>query len=565
MSDPAGGTPLEPVHALVARHAAGAPDALAVAGAGATASAPAEPSAAAGATAPAEPSAAAGAPVPAARAARREAAAVAAGGCASLTYGALDAAAGAIASALRARGVGPEVPVGVCVERSPELLVALLGVLRAGGAALLLDPAWPRARVDQALAAVGPAAVLERADVAAALRDAGPAAPPAPVHLDMLACIVQTSGSTGEPKSVGVTHRALAHRAATHRAGRRLGPSDRASWLTPPGASASAAEIWPALAAGASLHVPDPSAAASPAELRDWMVAERITQAFVGMPLAEALYRLPWDRGAALRLMTVGGDTVRAWAPRDLPFEVAVEYGSAEANGVTSALVPWRRRCTSRTASAADRAARPPIGRPWPGVRTAVVEGELHVAGPELARGYLGGPRATADRFIPDPAGPPGTRRYRTGDMVTARADGLLEHHGRVDAQVKVRGERVEPAEVEAALLAHPAVREVAVVPHERPDGDRALTAFVVAGDETTPAALRAFAADRLPAHMVPATVTPLDELPLTASGKVDRARLAADSTSPPSDSPPPRSASRTPDGPERHTPPPAAPAPPPA
>src|SRR5205823_4670146 len=163
------------------------------------------------------------------------------------------------------------------------------------------------------------------------------------------AYLVHTSGSSGIPKTVGVTHRALAHRAATHGRAYRISPDDRTSWLSPPGSSISSVELWPYLAAGASVHVADPAVASSPEELRDWLVAERITKAFLPMPTAELVFALDWPKETALHLVTVGGDRVHAWPSASLPFEVAVEYGSAEANAGTTSPEPKRARLTSKT------------------------------------------------------------------------------------------------------------------------------------------------------------------------------------------------------------------------
>ncbi|MGC5013551.1 non-ribosomal peptide synthetase [Streptosporangium sp. DT93] len=471
-----------------------------------------------------------------------------------LTYRELDARANGLALSLLRRGVGPETLVPLRLDRSADLLVALLAVCKAGGAAVLLDPAWPEDRL--AAACDGCPVVIDGPS------DAGPSArgPGLPVHEDRLAYAVHTSGSTGRPKLVGVTHRAIVHRVATHTEAYRITPADRSSWLAPPASSVSVVELWPYLCSGASVHAADAATAGSPPELRDWMVASGITRAYVNMPLAELLYGLPWPGGTALRLMTVGSDAVRVWPSPDLPFEVAVEYGSAEANGVTSCLVPLEDRCTSVTAGDADRRSRPPVGRPWPGVGAAVLTaelepvpggevGELFVSGPELARGYLGEPARTAERFLPDPSGG-GGRVYRTGDLVRERPDGRLEHHGRVDQQVKIRGHRVEPAEVEAVLLEHPAVRECVVTGVPGPGGDLRLCAYVVhdapgarreprafaAGPCEEPRAfaagareeMRAFAAARLPGPMVPTVWVPMERLPLNSSNKVDRLALPA-------------------------------------
>ena len=480
-------------------------------------------------------------------------------GAVLFTYRDLDARANGLARSLLRRGVGPETLVPLRLDRSPDLLVALLAVCKAGGAAVLLDPGWPEDRVT---------AILDGCPVVIdGPLDAEPSgeSPGVPVHEDQLAYAVHTSGSTGRPKLVGVTHRAIAHRVATHAEAYRITPDDRSSWLAPPASSVSVVELWPYLCSGASVHAADAATAGSPPELRDWMVASGITRAYVNMPLAEPLYGLPWPKETALRLMTVGSDAVRVWPSPDLPFEVAVEYGSAEANGVTSCLVPLEDRCTSVTADEAARRARPPIGRAWPGVGIGVLTsglvpvaagevGELFVSGPELARGYLGEPARTAERFLPDPSGG-GGRVYRTGDLVRRRPDGRLEHHGRVDQQVKIRGHRVEPAEVEAVLLEHPAVRECVVTGVPGPGGDLRLGAYVVrdgtahggsndvlsgatdgatdgvtdgAARETWAGELRAFISARLPAPMVPAVWTAMERLPLNSSNKVDRRALPA-------------------------------------
>ncbi|MEV4749591.1 non-ribosomal peptide synthetase [Streptosporangium amethystogenes subsp. fukuiense] len=469
-------------------------------------------------------------------------------GAVLLTYRELDARANGLARSLLRGGVGPETPVPLRLDRSPELLVALLAVCKAGGTAVLLDPGWPEDRLAPVL---DDCPVVIDGPLGAAPSNEGPGIP---AHPDQLAYAVHTSGSTGRPKLVGVTHRAIAHRVATHTEAYRITPADRSSWLAPPASSVSVVELWPYLCSGASVHVADPATSGSPSELRDWMVASGITRAYVNMPLAEPLYGLPWPAETSLRLMTVGSDAVRVWPAPDLPFEVAVEYGSAEANGVTSCLVPLEDRCTSATADEAARRARPPIGRAWPEVGAGVLTsdlrpvaageiGELFVSGPELARGYLGEAAHTAERFLPDPAGG-GGRVYRTGDLVRERPDGRLEHHGRVDAQVKIRGHRVEPAEVEAVLLRHPGVRECVVTGVPGPDGDLRLCAYVVhpvtpeagAPSRTADGArfeigeLRAFASARLPEPMVPTAWTALERLPLNAAGKVDRRALPAPS-----------------------------------
>lgn len=472
----------------------------------------------------------------------------------SLTYRELNAQANQLARVLREHGAGPETTVALLMERSPEMLVAFLAVFKSGAAAVLLDPAHPAQRIRQVLDVSAPRALLTLGRLGLPVLD--PDLPTVlvdvdwarihlqpntdlnvPVHADGLAYVVHTSGSTGEPKRVAVLHRSVAHSIRTHQQGHRITSDDRAAWLAPPGSSVSVGELWPYLSAGASVHVAEPGVIASPTDLRDWLVRERITKAYVSMPMAENVFTLDWPANAALRLLTVGSDKVRRWASPELPFEVAVAIGSSEANGISSGLVPWERRLTSATATDADRSGPPPVGRAWPGVRLLLLDddlrrvppgavGELYVGGPELARGYLGDPAQTAQRFLPDPFGPPGSRLYRTGDLARWADGGLLHHCGRVDHEVKVRGFRVDPAEVEAALLTHPAVRDTVVVPVTHPDGSRQLAAYLVTSDALSAAALRDHVAARLPAHLVPAAYESLPDLPRTVNGKVDRHAL---------------------------------------
>lgn len=471
----------------------------------------------------------------------------------SLTYGDLDDAANRLAWRLRDRATGREAPVAVCLPRSPGLLVALLAIAKSGCCAVLLDPEWPDHLLNRVLASAAPEGVITDAERRGPWSSAsgwllGPGAgagepvppsragsPALEVPLDGLAYRVHTSGSTGRPKSVGVTHRALAHRAATHRAAYRIQPASRSAWLTSPGSSMSSVELWPNLTAGASIHLPGAGVAASPTELRDWLVATRITNAFIPMPVGEALFGLEWPGGSALRLITVGGDSVRRWPAAALPFEVAVEYGSAEANAVCSGLAPPG-RCTSITVGPAGRGTRPPIGRPWPDVVAEVLDerlrpvpdgelGELCVGGPELARGYLGDPALTAERFVPDPRRP-GSRLFRTGDLARRDSAGLLHHHGRADAQEKILGYRVEPAEVEAVLLRHPGVTGAIVTGRTDPHGDRRLVGYLIGRPGLELRELRGFARARLPAHMVPTVFVLVPGFPLTTGRKVDRRSL---------------------------------------
>ncbi|MFI7020083.1 non-ribosomal peptide synthetase [Streptomyces sp. NPDC050164] len=494
-----------------------------------------------------------------------------------LTYRRLDGWSDTLAGELRARGVRRETPVGLWMERSLNLAVAFLAVLKTGATAHLLDPRWPAQRTAAVLAALPPQLLMMRPGTpppqgtpedrilyvrqppGGRREGSGPTEPVA-VHPDNLAYVVHTSGSTGAPKPVGVTHRSVSHCVATHRAGHRIVPTDRASWLAPPGSSAGVGELWPYLASGASVHAGEPEVVASPAELRDWLLERGITKAFLSAPTAQELSTLPWPADAPLSLVTVGGDRVLRWPPATLPFEVAVSYGSAEANGVTSCLVPWSGRITSRSVTGSERTVPPPVGRAWPDVRLLILDeqlnplsagrtGELFVASPELTRGYLGRPALTAERLLPNPCGTvPGERMYRTSDLAAVDNDGVLRHHGRTDSLIKVRGHRVDPGDIEATLLDHAGVEAAAVISGTDDEGTW-LAAYVVPaatgpGAHVSPAALRLSLLGRLPDHLVPEAIVMVRRLPRNANGKLDRAALPLPDRRPRSDRvPPPRAA----------------------
>ncbi|HEX5872595.1 MAG TPA: amino acid adenylation domain-containing protein, partial [Longimicrobium sp.] len=466
---------------------------------------------------------------------------------ARLTYAELDARANRLAHRLRRLGVGPDARVAVLLARSAALVAAQLAVLKVGGAYLPLDPTGPADRAAYMLDAAGAAVVITRAGLrdrlpatelpviavdadAAALAAESADAPDVEVHADSLAYVIFTSGSTGRPKGVGVPHRGLANLLGWYLADEDVGPGDRCMLHGSPTFDVSVMETWPPLASGAALHVVPEAVRTDAAGMLRWMDAARITVATPTTPVAEALLdalRHGASRPRALRVMCTGGEALRVRPPEWL--RLINLYGPTE-NSVAS---------TGGDVATTGEGL-PNIGRPVSNHRTYVLDarlqpvpvgvpGELYVAGVGLARGYLGRPALTAERFIPNPFGGPGARMYATGDRVRWTARGELEFLGRTDEQVKLRGYRIEVGEIEAALLAHPALAQAAVV--LRSEGGGRLAAYLAPAEGArVPAAaeLREHLRGRLPDYMVPSAWVPMDALPMTPNGKVDRKALPA-------------------------------------
>ncbi|MFL5383527.1 MAG: amino acid adenylation domain-containing protein, partial [Longimicrobiaceae bacterium] len=459
-----------------------------------------------------------------------------------LDYRELNARANRLAHHLAALGVGRETRVALCLERGAALVTAMLAVLKAGGAYLPLEPSYPAERRAWVLAdsgasvlvtaggawegALPPAVAAVRLDADAEAIAARPDASPEvrPSGRD-LAYVVYTSGSTGTPKGVGVEHGGLATLCAAYARDLRVTADARASQLISSGFDASVLEIWPFLAEGASLHVVPDALRLDPAALRRFVVEREITHAHMPPPIAGPQLETEWPRDGALRVMVTGGERLGGVPAPDLPFELIVGYGVTE--------------CTvASTSGRVDGARLSSIGRPAENSRVylldgalrplpAGVRGEICLGGRQVARGYLGRPALTAERFVPDPFSPaPGARLYRTGDAARWRADGTLEFAGRLDGQVKIRGSRVEPGEIEAVLRRHPEVADCAVVAREDARGEGWLAAYVVG--RATAVELRQHLRLALPESMVPAAFVALDALPLNAHGKVDRAALPA-------------------------------------
>ncbi|WP_269856944.1 non-ribosomal peptide synthase/polyketide synthase [Streptomyces sp. RPT161] len=452
-----------------------------------------------------------------------------------VTYRQLDEWSDRVAARLLDGGLAAEDRVALLMDRSAELVVAQLAVLKAGGAYLPVDTRGPRERRVALLAHAGAALCLTADEVAAARTgDTGgprlPAADP-----DQLAYVMFTSGSTGLPKAVAVRHRDVASLATDSRF--TDGVCARVLFHSPVAFDAATFEVWaPLLNGGCVVVAPDQPVDA--ALLRRLAHDGGLTAAWLTAGLFRLLAQDAPDCFAGLRQVWTGGDVVPAEPVRRV---LAACPGLTVVDGYG----PTETTTFATSHALTDAGAVPdtlPIGEPLDDVRIHVLDsrmrpvppgcaGELFVAGEGVARGYLGRPGDTAARFLPDPFGPPGGRMYRTGDLARRRPDGTVDFLGRVDDQVKIRGFRVEPGEVEAALAAHPAVTDVAVVAREDAPGARRLVAYVVGPIGKDTEELRAFARHSLPDYLVPSAFVPLAVLPLSGNGKVDRAALPAPRT----------------------------------
>jgi amino acid adenylation domain-containing protein/non-ribosomal peptide synthase protein (TIGR01720 family) len=473
-----------------------------------------------------------------------------------LTYAELNRRANRLAHYLRGQGVGPESRVAICLDRSLELIVALLGVLKAGGAYLPLDPALPLERLRGMLQDAGARLVLTQESLSLALpqttarilrldADGGEIAlcadvDPSPAATsENLVYVLFTSGSTGRPKGVAVEHRSLLNYVRGIFERLDLPPGAAFATMSTFAADLGNTAIFPSLCGGGCLHVIAQERVGDPVSLAEYFRSHPVDCLKIVPSHFEAL--LPAQTGAGIlprRCLVLGGEgTSRSLADR-LRTEAAAglvlnHYGPTEATvGSTTyrlgqsffeadlPVLPLGRPLANQRVYLTDPALRPVSGG---------VPGELLLGGLGVARGYLDQPAATAERFIPDPwSGEPGGRLYRTGDRARFLPDGNLEFLGRIDHQVKVRGFRIETGEIEMVLARYPAVRQAVVLAREDRPGDRRLVAYVVPRDrfDVLPAELRGFLKDSLPDYMIPSAFVSLRALPLTANGKVDRAAL---------------------------------------
>ena len=489
------------------------------------------------------------------------------------TYGQLNERASRLAHRLRTLGVRADVPVGICVARSLEMIVGVLGILKAGGACLPLDPEYPGERLRLILEDSGPPVLLTDARREAALPahsafrillDADEKPPEEQsagdslggVAPESLAYVLYTSGSTGKPKGVAMGHAALVNLVRWQIASWEAAAPARTLQFASLNFDVSFQEIFSTLSSGGTLLIASEELRRDSDELVRFLAAERVARLFLPFvalqQLAEARRRIG-PVPLALREVITAGEQLRI-TPEIVELFEGLEgcsllnhYGPTETHVVTSFVL---------AGAPSGWPALPPIGRPIDNAQIYLLDrhrqlvpvgvvGELYVGGAPLARGYWKSPERTEERFVPNPFMEAGARLYRTGDLARYREDGNLEFLGRADNQVKIRGFRVEPGEVEAILEEHPDVRAAVVVAQEETPGDTRLVAYVVpAGPERPGAAeLRAFLKQKLPEYMMPAAFVTVSALPLTPSGKVDRRALPAPERRRPKEEPytPPR------------------------
>src|SRR5215216_131933 len=482
----------------------------------------------------------------------------------SLTYGELDARANSLAAELRRRGVGVETLVAGCLERTPQLLVALLGILKAGGAYVPLDPRYPQERLRLMLEDAGAGYVVTQGSLRGVVEGSGRAAEIISVEeewgneargiavsstsssAEQLAYVIYTSGSTGRPKGVGVQHHSIVNyvQAASEMYG--IMPDDRVLQFASISVDTSAEEIFPALARGATLVLRTDDMLSSVntflAKCEEWgiTVLDLPTAYWHSMALAMSAQQLTIPK--CLRLVIIGGERALSqrlaqWQQQaSLQPRVVNTYGPTEATIVATSHeveelwgkeedanlreVPIGRAIRNTQAYVLDRLFQlAPVG----------VAGELHIGGHGLARGYLGAPELTAQKFIPHPfSREAGARLYKTGDLVRYRSDGSLEFLGRRDDQIKVRGFRIEPSEIETTLCTHVSVHEAVVMLREDTPDEKRLVAYVRPrqGSSLTSTDLRNLLREKLPDYMVPSAFVLLDQFPFTPGGKIDRHAL---------------------------------------
>jgi amino acid adenylation domain-containing protein len=439
------------------------------------------------------------------------------------------------------------------MERSVDLPVAALGVLKAGGAYLPLDPSYPAPRLSMLLEDSGTSLVITQSNLFGSLpigkwqtilledvpQDGANSSTSSGVGTkpENLAYIIFTSGSTGRPKGVQISHGSLLNLVNWHIRTFNVTAADKATLQASPGFDAAVWETWPYLAAGASLHVIDEKVRVTPDLLRNWILESGITISFLPTVIAESLIEMQWPQTAAFRILLTGADTLRHRPPQGLPFALINNYGPTECTVVATSgeILP---ATTSGAIQAMSET--PSIGRPIDNVAIYIVDekleavpegtpGELLMGGPGVARGYVNSPALNAAKFLPDTFSKVnGARLYRTGDLGRLLPDGQIAFMGRIDDQIKVMGHRIEPSEIVTVLNRHPKIDTSFVTTYADGSGNQRLVAYIVSSSNSAPepSDLRKFLEGYLPIHMVPATFVQLERLPLSAHGKLDRSAL---------------------------------------
>jgi amino acid adenylation domain-containing protein len=472
----------------------------------------------------------------------------------SMLYASLNQRANQLAHWLLALGVQTGTLVGICAERSLDVVVGMLGILKAGGAYVPLDPAYPRERLEFMVRDASLAFLVTQQHIASSLPLPGVHCifldddpflaedpnenPDVVIRGEDLAYTIYTSGSTGQPKGVQVTHEGLLNLIFWHRHAFAITSFDRATQVSSIAFDATGWELWPYLTAGAQVAIADEKTRLSPHLLRDWLIENHITITFLSTPLAEEMIQLNWPASISLRYLLTGADKLRRYPPSDLPFTLINNYGPTETTVVASSgpVLPGE-----------YVTAFPPIGYPISNTQIYILDehlqhvpvgvtGEIYIGGAGVAKGYINRPDLTAERFIPHPfSTDPCAHVYKTNDLAYYLPDGQIAFVGRNDQQVKIRGFRIEPGEIETILNHHPEVKRAVVLDKEDLAGNKQLVAYIQPYDLsvlTESAALilrlRQMLASNLPGYMVPELFVPLAEFPLTYNGKIDQAALIA-------------------------------------
>ncbi len=468
-----------------------------------------------------------------------------------ISYAQLNQRANQLAHYLRASGIGANSLVGLCIERSIDMVVGLLGILKAGGAYVPLDPEYPvdrlkfmlddaqihllvtRQHLAERLALVNTSIICVDTD-ATQLATQSTAKPDIEIVTTDLAYVIYTSGSTGLPKGVEITHGNLLNLISWHQRAFSVIASDRATQVASPAFDAAVWELWPYLSCGASIYLVNENTRLLAPQLRDWLLDNAITITFLPTPLAERVLREHWPSKSSLRFLLTGGDVLHSYPAPDAPFTLVNNYGPTESTVVATSGYVLPSILNNEL---------PSIGRAIDNTQIYILDesmqpvavgevGEIYIGGKSLAKGYLNRPELTAEKFITHSFNSnESIRLYKTGDIARYLSEGQIAFLGRADSQVKIRGFRIELGEIEGVLNSYSMVQQAVVIASENASGEKQLVAYLVPATLATEqplsvAELRAFLQERLPDYMLPATLVRLESVPLTANGKVDRAAL---------------------------------------